>query len=528
MSEETTMVIQFRAPALRGRHRFVAAFGALAAASVLFLLALGGDAQARVPIHGFDVTTTSTQAGGHPDIATRVEVGTFATEGVDPCFCNAVRDIIVKSPPGIVGVPGNIAQCDATELASLECPTDSQVGVVAVRLFAPLEIGGAYFIQPLYNMEPRPGQLALLATLAPIAATPIYTVASARTESDYGLEFKTFGLPRLVPPNEITQFTWGVPAEHRHDDLRWQTEGTEKSAACFDGNPLAALVEDRFPNEMCGGGTPGEHAAIAPPTPFLLNPTNCEGPLTATLETVGYEFSTEHREQTFPATTGCDQLAFDPSLSAEPTTNEADTPSGLNVDLKVPQFLSPSASSPSEIRGTKITLPPGLTIDPNVADGKVTCSDEQAGFGTREQARCPEFSKIGSLTLDSSALPGPLPGSIYLGEPRPGDRSPLPLLHESPADAVPGVRPAPVRRREGASRDSDAVREISGGKRIRTVGQRSSESDFGSVLHHRQRPRRRTVPSGGPSIQPGDRRGSDQQLEWRSHDLRVQPDSQGR
>ncbi len=35
---------------------------------------------------------------------------------------------------------------------------------------------------------------------------------------------------------------------------------------------------------------------------------------------------------------------------------------------------------------------------------------------------CPEFAKIGSLTLDSSALPGPLPGFVYLGQPLPGNR----------------------------------------------------------------------------------------------------------
>src|SRR5262249_499157 len=52
----------------------------------------------------------------------------------------------------------------------------------------------------------------------------------------------------------------------------------------------------------------------------------------------------------------------------------------------------------------------------------VSCSDADSAIGTRHAATCPEFSKIGTLSLDSSALPIPIPGAIYLGDPKPGDR----------------------------------------------------------------------------------------------------------
>jgi len=403
-----------------------------ACGATLALLAAiwSSSADAEVPIYGFDTTSTSTQAGGHPDVAVRVEIGTLATDGVEPCFCNAIKNITVNTPSGLVGVPGNITQCTGTELNNNNCPTDSQIGVVAVRLFAPVDAGGVYFVQPLYNMEARPGQLALFATVAPLVQTPIYTVISARTESDYGLEFKTFGVPRLIPPNEITQFTWGVPASDIHDQMRWTTNSPSKSASCFGGgNPLPALFENKFPADKCNfGGPNGPNPAVAPATPFLLNPTSCVGPLMSTLDTEGYEFGTDHAEAPYPATTGCDQLSFDPSLSAKPTTTAADSPSGLDVDLVVPQLLSPDAASPSEIRATRVTLPPGLTIDPNVAEGKVSCSDAEAKFGTRLEAECQEFSKVGTLKVVSSALPAPLPGAIYLGTPLPGNRYRLFLI----------------------------------------------------------------------------------------------------
>jgi hypothetical protein len=69
-----------------------------------------------------------------------------------------------------------------------------------------------------------------------------------------------------------------------------------------------------------------------------------------------------------------------------------------------------------------VTLPVGFSINPNAADGKVACSDAEARIGTREAAQCPENAKVGTVSVDSSALPAPIPGYIYLGTPKPGDR----------------------------------------------------------------------------------------------------------
>src|SRR5262249_55594118 len=111
-----------------------------------------------------------------------------------------------------------------------------------------------------------------------------------------------------------------------------------------------------------------------------------------------------------------------PSLTVKPTTSEADTASGLDADLKVPQQQSPTTPSPSEIRAASITLPPGFSINPNAADGKLTCADADTAIGTTHGATCPEFSKGGTLTINVAALPAPLPGAIYLGEPKPGEQ----------------------------------------------------------------------------------------------------------
>ena len=94
----------------------------------------------------------------------------------------------------------------------------------------------------------------------------------------------------------------------------------------------------------------------------------------------------------------------------------------MDVELKVPQNQSAFVPSPSQIRETVVTMPEGMSINPSGADGKTACADTEASFGTELPANCPEYSKVGSVEVDSSALPGPIAGAIYLGQPLAGDK----------------------------------------------------------------------------------------------------------
>ena len=111
------------------------------------------------------------------------------------------------------------------------------------------------------------------------------------------------------------------------------------------------------------------------------------------------------------------------------TSNQADSPAGLDVTLKAPQFES-QAASPSEIRSTTITLPESLSINPDAADGQSACTDAQANFGSDGPADCPDNSKIGNFDVDTPALTGPLVGAIYFGEPKPDDQYRLFLISD--------------------------------------------------------------------------------------------------
>src|SRR5262249_39740090 len=69
-----------------------------------------------------------------------------------------------------------------------------------------------------------------------------------------------------------------------------------------------------------------------------------------------------------------------------------------------------------------VTLPPELTINPDAADGQAACLEAAANFGSEMAANCPDNSKIGTFLLDTPSLDGPMVGSLYIGEPKPGNQ----------------------------------------------------------------------------------------------------------
>jgi hypothetical protein len=173
--------------------------------------------------------------------------------------------------------------------------------------------------------------------------------------------------------------------------------------------------------EKCFGLSEPPIPSSLPIAPLMQNPTTCVGPLESTIKVLAYDLGRTRGSDPWPATTGCDALSFDPSLAANPTTTNSDSASGLEVVINAPQFQDPSTPSPSELKASLMTLPEGFSLNPSAAAGKTTCSDAQSSVGTEEEAHCPEFSKVGTVTIDSSALPTPINGFAYLGEPKPGE-----------------------------------------------------------------------------------------------------------
>src|SRR5262249_32129510 len=103
-------------------------------------------------------------------------------------------------------------------------------------------------------------------------------------------------------------------------------------------------------------------------------------------------------------------------------------------------------NSPSELRSAFVTLPVGLSVNPDAADGQSSCSDAQAGFGSDLPSNCPDQSKIGTVEVHTPALNGPLKGSLYIVQPQPGSQYRLFMLFAGfgiHAKLAPNIVPDP-------------------------------------------------------------------------------------
>jgi hypothetical protein len=409
----------------------LAMVGALAFALIVSIVST---ASADVPVQTFGILPSTTQAGGHPDLqigfALKNGQEQFLEEGVNTsCNCENARFITIHAPPGLVGNPHATPQCTAAQFSNAQCPVDSQVGVVEVGLSA-TPVFDIPIAAPVYNLVPREGEAGLLAFSG--LGVSVFESFSARTQSDYGLETK-IAIPNGTPLGYADQILWGVPADPSHDALRFSlgAVGRVDGRLC-DENGVPAIPNLNDPTGPLSGpssvvegcsefsGT-GQHYN-SPAIPFVENPTACGEPIRSGIDVLAYDDGATGASAPFPEVTGCDQLSFNPSLAARASTGAADSPSGLDVHLTVPQFLSPTVPSPSEIRGTEMLLPEGFTINASAADGKSACTDLEASFGTENAANCPDPSKVGTLNIETALLPGPLPGYVYLGRPLPGNR----------------------------------------------------------------------------------------------------------
>lgn len=409
-----TESIQSTVTARSGRRSATIAAGFAFALAILVWVLAASPAKAAfgdgVAIHHFSIVPSNSQAGGHPDIAVEFEIENRYfpplkdeedPSKVNPCACNDARDIVVNLPAGFIGNPSATPQCNAKDFAFDQCAIDTQVGVATASGCLGASICSAV-PNPTTNLIPPPTTAGLTGFKIPIFNAPVYTYLTARTGGDYGLRASVIGTERIFPVPHFIQHLWGVPADPIHDAQRFK-------------EPCVLICEMRPPTT----GYPSN----SPEIPFLSNPTTCGvETLASTIDITAYDNGKTHAEYPWPATTGCSQLDFNPSLAANPTTTAADTPSGIDVDLTVPQTLTPGTPSPSAIRGTTVTLPPGFTVNPNAADGKTACTDAQAKFGTEDESECPEFAKVGTLEIHSAVLPGMLPGAVYLGEPKTGNR----------------------------------------------------------------------------------------------------------
>ena len=81
----------------------------------------------------------------------------------------------------------------------------------------------------------------------------------------------------------------------------------------------------------------------------------------------------------------------------------ADSPTGLHVNLHIPQNQDSEGLATANLKDTTLTLPEGMVVNPSAGDGAAGCSPSQVDLHGSGAAQCPDGSKIGTTEIDTPA-----------------------------------------------------------------------------------------------------------------------------
>jgi hypothetical protein len=207
---------------------------------------------------------------------------------------------------------------------------------------------------PIYNLAPNAGQVSLFAFNAPIFGRT--DIVGGVRPGDSGLYFTISNISRLSDLVSSQLTFWGMPSDH----------------------------------------------GAANAKPFITLPTACGTAGTTKLTVESWQGDTATATAGSGPATGCDQLAFSPTLEAAADgRTSASSGAGLTVTLRQPP-------DQANVHSVSVQLPASL-----------------AARGSTVTAACPETAfaavpaggagaRVGSGHAESALLSGPLDGPVYL------------------------------------------------------------------------------------------------------------------
>ena len=393
------------------------------------------------------------QAGSHPfQLTTTVEFN--QTFGVDPFATSKkeypaapalLRNLNTTLPPGLVADTraSVFPQCSAVAFSTLRsgnsnlCPAETAVGAAVVTFKEPHFFNQTTATVPVFNLVPEAGEPARFGFV--FERVPVVLDTSLQTGKGYAAEVKVENSSQAAELLSTVVTIWGVPGSPQHQDARgWE---------CLAGGDYVEGLEPRPPCPP----------AQAHPHPYLILPTTaCAQPLVTSVQAVSWGGAEPERVAgESERMQGCEALPFEPSITAQPNQKEASTPTGMNVEVTVPQDTTLAANGVAEadVKDTTLMLPEGMQANPGAANGLAVCSASGVGFeGSQEPeqlgnesfnafaASCPEAAKIGTVNIKTPLLENELTGSLYLAEQDTNPfASPL-VLYMIAEDPVSGTR----------------------------------------------------------------------------------------
>jgi hypothetical protein len=331
------------------------------AALVAALVALAAPAtsQAFSPT-GVTAAPADTQAGANSNFSLH-----FALD--EPS--RDLKAFTLHLPAGLVGAVTATPLCTQAQFAAKACPANTQVGTTTTHATAyPTPITGLAVDVPgkLYNLAPvgrEPARLGIRLTPALGDEVLLQSIITVRP-GDGGLDSVTDGLPQTSALGPI------------------------------DINAIDITLFGK-------AGDPAKG--------FVSNPTSC-AVATTTIDATAYDGTQGSGSAAFTPT-GCDKLAFAPTLSATIAPGAKDADPTLQTVVESP-------AGQANARTVQITLPTGL-------GAQVTTLNHACPEAQFAQGACPANAVIGSAKAETPVLAAPLEGPVVLVKPA---ATPLPQL----------------------------------------------------------------------------------------------------
>jgi hypothetical protein len=365
-----------------------------------------------------------THAGSHPFQLTT----TFnLNQSADPARPAALpKDLHFELPPGQLGNVTPLPKCTAaqftTNLSGSRnlCPPNTVLGAATVTIVKNQILNTETVSVPIFNLEPKFGEPARFGFM--VYSSPVVLDTSVRSGpgEDYGVTVSASSITQATNFIASTLTFWGAPGDPRHD----QSRGWECLTRAFW---IEAPERSEIP---CNPSSQSEAPA------FLTLPTNCSAPFTTTVEGNSWpnkdnpegaslgpsSYSLEDAFGDPLGLIGCNKLAFDPSVQAEPTTNSASSPSGLdfNLDFHDEGLTNQGGTAQSQLKDTVVTLPEGFTINPSAGVGLGGCTEAdyaRESVDSPAGAGCPNDSKLGTVEIETPLLTQKILGSIFIAQP---------------------------------------------------------------------------------------------------------------
>ncbi|HWO15419.1 MAG TPA: NHL repeat-containing protein, partial [Solirubrobacterales bacterium] len=386
---------------------------------------------------GFDAAAyangavAATQAGSHP-YSLEFSVALDQSGGEAD-----LRSLSVDLPPGLLANPATTSLLCSTSAfdtprnspyvtsqSGESCPDFSQVGTVEVTS----GLGGGQTLRVgLFELDDPPVGSAMRLGAAPFGQPLVFDAEIESDQKGTYLLLAATDVPGALQLQGLELVLWGAPWDASHNAER--------------GNCLNE-AEPGFAWAKCSVGEP----LNSPPRAFLTLPTECRDSLpfeaqVGSWQQPGTESASAVNRDSGGAPApieGCSSLAFNPAPEGFLSVKKASSSSGFTFRFSDtdPGLADPRGPIHALARKAVVELPDGVTLNPSLGAGLVTCTPAQLANESAFNppgAGCPNGSKIGAFSVRLPFYDGLLNGGVYLAKPdepggAPGAENPFDTL----------------------------------------------------------------------------------------------------